>query len=69
MPTLCLSKDLIDFGSPLPNEGRCEEVKNRCRLLLALSVSRRTAVPRARSTRVERALRARFHLWMRRRAD
>jgi hypothetical protein len=30
-------------------------------------VRRGTTVPRARATLVERALRARFHLWMRRR--
>ena len=47
------------------HEGSCEKVENR--LLPALSVRRGTAVPRARSTQVERALRARFHLWIRRR--
>jgi len=45
--------------------GSCEKIENR--LLPALSVRRGTAVPRARATQVERALRARFHLWTRRR--
>jgi len=64
---LRLSKHSMDLGSPLPNagEGSCEKIENR--LLPALSVRRRTAVPRARATQVERALRARFHLWTRRR--
>ena len=41
-------------------EGSCEKIENR--LLPALSVRRS-----ARATQVERALRARFHLWARRR--
>jgi len=45
--------------------GSCETIEDR--LLPALSVRRGTAVPRARATLVERALRARFHLWIRRR--
>ncbi len=54
-------------GSPSPNvgEGNCEQIENR--LLPALSVRRGTAAPRACSAQVERALRARFHLWIRRR--
>ena len=47
------------IGSPLPNagEGSCEKIENR--LLSTLSVRRS-----ARSTQVERALRARFRLWI-----
>ena len=52
--------------TPSPRrQGRCEKIENR--LLPALSVRRGTAVPRARATLVERALRARFRLWIRRR--
>ena len=48
-------------GRRVPSrEGSCEKIENR--LLPALSVRRS-----ARSTQVERALRARFHLWIRRR--
>ncbi len=57
---LRLLNDSLDFGSPLPNAGSCEKIENR--LLPALSVRRGTAVPRARATQLERALRARFHL-------
>ena len=46
-------------GGPIPSRERsCEKIKNR--LLPALSVRRS-----ARATLVERALRARFHLWVR----
>ena len=57
--TRCLSRHSIDLGSPRPNagEGSCEKIENR--LLPALSVRRS-----ARSTQVERALRARFRLWI-----
>ncbi len=43
-----------------PSQGSCEQIENR--LLPALGVRRS-----ARATPVERALRARFHLWIRRR--
>jgi len=60
-----MSFDLVRsrIGSPRPSagEGNCERIENR--LLPALSVRRS-----ARATQVERALRARFHLWIRRRA-
>ena len=58
----CWPRPQAAFGSPRPNagEGRCE--KNEKRLLPTLSVRRS-----ARATLVERALRARFHLWIRRR--
>ena len=45
---------------PCGSEGSCEKIENR--LHPALSVRRS-----ARATQVERALRARFHLWTRRR--
>ena len=56
---------LARLMSDQPHEGSCEEIENR--LLPAPSVRRGTAVPRARSTQVERELCARFHLWIRRR--
>ena len=46
--------------SGLPSQGSCEKIENR--LFPTLSARRS-----ARSTQVERALRARFHLWIRRR--
>jgi len=55
---------VVTINSPL-GKGSCEKIESR--LLPALSVRRGTAVSRARSTQVERALRARFHLWIRRR--
>ncbi len=48
------------LGRYSSREGSCEKIQNR--LLPALSVRRS-----ARSTQVKRALRARFHLWIRRR--